>query len=856
MIPIKLTVRNFMPYQDNVPPLDFTGIHTACISGENGSGKSALIDAITWALWGKARAKSDDDLVHQGRMEMAVEFDFTINQQQFRIIRKRSRPKRRTSPGQTILEFQMATNDGFKTISGDSIAQTRLKIIDTLHMDYNTFVSSALLLQGHADEFTNQPPTKRKEVLANILGLSLYDELGEKAKNLSRQQEMEKAQLESTIQDITEELSQKSFLRAELERLQIELARLDNIVSEQETNLKNKRQAKEALEYKKQQLTELQQHVTASTRDLDRWSDLAEQHQKRVRDYEEVIAQNDTIEEGYANFTKAKKSKNELDQKLLLVNKLNEHKYGLDKAIELSRQDSLNKHARALDDVTRLEKVSQKLPDIKGELQRLRAQLQHPAQEEETLQGKRQHGQEIQTKVNRLEVDKNRLTQEITELTEKLDLLSTWTEAKCPLCETELGKEGLGLIGAKYQTEIKQKSNTLQANQSELTQTQTELLSLDNGISRLENRIKQDRAAMQSKEGILNQQVNDAEAARQQLDEKRKNLPEIEQGLAQNTFALQEQEALKKLDAELARLDYNTQQHEQVRQQLLHLEHYETQKRKLEEADKHISKDRETASRAEQALEEGRSSLEADKQRSTALFVELNKLPQITDGLAHAESEHRALINQQKQTQEAMWGVKAKFDRAAELETKKQEKGEALRQALREENIYRDLAQAFGKKGIQAMLIETAIPEIENEANRLLGRMTDNRMHVKIETQRETKKGDTVETMDITIADELGTRSYEMFSGGEAFRINFAVRIALSKLLARRAGAPLPTLIIDEGFGTQDSSGIEKLKEAINSIQEDFDKILVITHVEELRDAFPTRIDVVKSADGSTISIG
>ena len=94
-----------------------------------------------------------------------------------------------------------------------------------------------------------------------------------------------------------------------------------------------------------------------------------------------------------------------------------------------------------------------------------------------------------------------------------------------------------------------------------------------------------------------------------------------------------------------------------------------------------------------------------------------------------------------------------------------------------------------------------------------------------------------------------------MFSGGEAFRINFAVRIALSRLLARRAGAPLPTLIIDEGFGTQDEYGIEKLKEAINSIQDDFDKILVITHLDELKDAFPARIDVVKTAEGSTISV-
>ena len=199
--------------------------------------------------------------------------------------------------------------------------------------------------------------------------------------------------------------------------------------------------------------------------------------------------------------------------------------------------------------------------------------------------------------------------------------------------------------------------------------------------------------------------------------------------------------------------------------------------------------------------------------------------------------------------------MKAKLERCAELEVQKKEKERLKSQAAKEEKIYRDLAQTFGKRGAQAMLIETALPEIEIEANKLLARMTDNRMHLKIETQRQTRKGDLLETLDINISDELGMRNYEMFSGGEAFRINFAIRIALSKLLARRAGAPLRTLIVDEGFGTQDSSGIEKIKEAINSIQDDFDKILVITHINELRDTFPTRIDVIKTGEGSTLEV-
>ena len=111
------------------------------------------------------------------------------------------------------------------------------------------------------------------------------------------------------------------------------------------------------------------------------------------------------------------------------------------------------------------------------------------------------------------------------------------------------------------------------------------------------------------------------------------------------------------------------------------------------------------------------------------------------------------------------------------------------------------------------------------------------------------------EELDIKIADEVGTRSYETFSGGEAFRINFALRIALSKLLARRSGAPLPILFIDEGFGSQDAIGQDRLREAIQSIQSDFEKIIVITHIEQIKESFPNRIEVTKTPNGSTFEV-
>jgi exonuclease SbcC len=171
---------------------------------------------------------------------------------------------------------------------------------------------------------------------------------------------------------------------------------------------------------------------------------------------------------------------------------------------------------------------------------------------------------------------------------------------------------------------------------------------------------------------------------------------------------------------------------------------------------------------------------------------------------------------------------------------------------------YKKLERAFGKNGIPALLIEQALPQIEVKANDILNALSESSMSVRFRTQKEYKdknRSDLQETLDIVIRDEAGSRDYEMYSGGEAFRVNFAIRLALSEVLAQRAGARLQTLVIDEGFGSQDALGRQRLVEAINHVQEHFSKILVITHIDEIKDLFPVHIEVEKTARGSVINI-
>ena len=707
MVPIKLALRNFMCYRDNVPPLHFEGFHVACLCGDNGHGKSALLDAITWALWGEARAKSDDDLIHLGQSEMEVEFEFSVSQNRYRVLRKRTKGGLKRT-GQSILELQIATSDGFATLTGNTIRETERKITDILRMDYQTFINSALLLQGRASEFSMKKPGERKEVLANILGLSLYDKLEKLAKDYTKEREILHQRLSSDIARIEQELSQKSNYEVELQGTQAAISMLSTEVEKQESALTALRQSRERLKFKDEQYREIGKRIEQAERQLQHLNTVAEGHRSKIERYDKILSRYQE------EFTSIKMQSDDL------------------------------------------------------------------ARREHDLGKRREDEKEISNQINLLRSNNAQLKKEMDELKEKIDLLGKG-DAECPLCGTELGVEGRKRIMANYEAQGREKGDAFRTNHSRMQQKEEELKISRQEMSKLEATLTAERTRLERQAGALERERTEAE----------RSLPQEKEGLE----------------------------------------------------------------RAQKTVEDLRKALQEDIERKKTLMSELEALPRLERELGETEKAHRELRERERKYRDRLVEVQAGLRRFAQLETERETSIKELRSIAEEKSIYDELATAFGKRGTQALIIEKTLPEIEEEANRLLGRMTDNRMHLKIESQRDTKKGDTIETLDIKIADKLGTRNYEMFSGGEAFRVNFALRIALSKLLARRAGAPLPTLIIDEGFGTQDSAGREKLVEAINSIQDDFEKILVITHIEELKDAFPVRIDVTKTEEGSTFSL-
>ena len=855
MIPLKLTVRNFLCYGDAVPPLDLEAIHVACLCGKNGHGKSALLDAITWALWGKARGKSQDELIHYGRDEMMVDLEFRLRDTRYRVVRRHASGLGRRRSSATDLQLQISGEDGFVPITAASMRETQTGIDRIIGMDYDTFINSAFLLQGRADEFTNKSPGERKDVLARILSLDVYDDLQERAKERADRKKDAASRVEGELEGMRRDIARSDGIRTELDRVNDDLAGLTGRVETGRETVTLLKTRVDHLRTIRQELQELVGRIRTFEADISNLQDEASSREARIAAYGSLIGEKDIIESGLALFQEASRRNQEMNASRDRFDELTKTRSDLEGAVGRARarlEERVGHLERRIEGELR-PKVEAS-PALALKLGEAKQTAQGLVEDDKDLTEHRQRLQELATRIGQHEGDTARLVSEGQDIRAKLNLVQSPNGASCSLCGTELGAEGCRHLADSYKSQIEEKLRLYRSNEESLKGAQEKRTGLEAEIGRRDAALRQGQQQAQSTITLLERQIAESREAAKEEERLSGELSEGKKSLDLDLYAIEDQEGLHQVEAQILALDYDSASHRLLYDEMMQLQSFDERHGRLQDAIAGLPGEQESLCRAQEMLNRRREELDGAKQKQLVGQGEVLELPQWEEKLKISEAEYREMELQQKGLFRRQVELEGDLRRVEALEGE-MEGREAEARALREEQgVYQDLAEAFGKRGVQALLIETVLPQIEEEANTLLGRVTDDRMHLKLETQRErrSRRGEPIETLEINVSDEMGPRSYEMFSGGEAFRINLSLRIALSKVLAHRRGAPLPTMFIDEGFGTQDAAGREKILDVISAIQDDFEKIIVITHLEELKEAFPVRIEVQKDGDGSS----
>lgn len=167
---------------------------------------------------------------------------------------------------------------------------------------------------------------------------------------------------------------------------------------------------------------------------------------------------------------------------------------------------------------------------------------------------------------------------------------------------------------------------------------------------------------------------------------------------------------------------------------------------------------------------------------------------------------------------------------------------------------YEQLTRFFGKHGIQSLLMDNIINEIESHANDILALICNKPTLIQLKNQKRRNGESFAEDLEVDIITDGSVKTIESLSGGESFRVGLALRIALSEVISKRNGGELKFLLLDEIDSQLDKKGKSKVFDyVINGLEKKF-KIMVITHDDNLKQLFTDVISITKINDESVLT--
>lgn len=990
MIPQKLTIENFLSYK-GITIIDFDSIHTAVITGENGSGKSSILDSITYVLFGVARGTSKsgdnaDRLIYTGESYCKVELDFELENEKYKVIRKRDQEKQFTE-----LDLFHWQKDKWISLSAPIIKQTQDRIQSLLKVNYDLFTSSVMIMQGKADTFTQKDPSERKELLAEILQLEIYEKLREKAIEKKKQISIHLQTLKNFIDLNQEKHALKVLVEKKIHELNEAISGKESQIKVLKEKLNQTLESQIALQVSFQKRKSLIELLNRENKNISTLQSEKLGYLKQIEETQKVILMQHEIETGYQRLisyiNKDKKMNEDFEKRTRIEKKANEikekiseeeHKLKMLK-VELEKEESIyllersnfmdinlkiqkmqseqkelerikNKKEELEKEKTQIEiqkaTVEEKLIDLrknlssvkekKAELSKKISYFESIIREEQMIEIKLKRIKENKARLEilsdemnkegvKIEIYKSQIEEgkiSIVDLEEKLAILTKEDSSKrCPLCGTPLTPQRESDLILNYKRELDHKKESIHINEikikevedllksklekkhqmeedilfeQELTEKKASLftaktqirtlneeintykvLEMQNmaEIQRLESKTEYLRSQFRTTDrqyteyclklsteanllrtlGELHAQLGKAIEAEQKLPLVTANLMKINRKLETKEYSVDLRQDLEDLEKKLYEIPYESILHKEIKKNIENFQYLESEKKLLSEKlnEKQILtatinklNEKITFSTQEVTrIQDELNNIVINEAELDAITASIN---QVNLKIEEFQKERDELLKEHARATENLSNYQS-------LEIEFEIKSKELDNFQLQENLLSKAAEIYSKNGIQSFIIENALPEIETKANEILDIISDSRLQIYFKVQSKSKKGIYKETLDIEISNEGKTRSYELFSGGEKFKVDIAIRIAISYVLANKSGAKLSILMIDEGFGTQDKEGVLRFVECINRIKDDFKKIIIITHLNELKDYFETHIRISKSNGASSL---
>lgn len=863
MIPIYLKLLNFMSHEDT--EIDFRKIDVACIQGPNGAGKSAVADGMLYALYGQTSRGKDDDIVRLGCQEMTDIFDFEQTAQVYRIIRKKSILGR----GKNIVELYTLneSDDSWTPLStGDS---AKAMILDILHRDYNTFISSSFLLQGQGERLITSRPSERYKVVFDIMGCERYAEYRKKTTSIKNKTEGQKTALVESVGDLQTQASCLIDLESSRETKRASLKTISETLSEKEKLIVT--------------LTSEHAVVTARLKELDQVSEKLKVLEKEkaefvLKKYEvetSVKPVPANLEQGVSSLFSSLVGKESGMQEAMT--------YLADHKVKLSSLEGIQKEVSSLESkrtvlsnaITETEKHVERYRKILENRQKILALVEEEKEGNRKLQSMREdHDKllaesnllntnlhktsEIETSIAKLQTtvsskEKDRghaiktLEDKISQAKKKASLVEQTVckgldeYAKCPFIKDAV--EGRASL-EKLQTELAGLNKPLDIPEMrEIEELKKQLSSSDPAFVRKRIRQVTDDA------NKLKTDITALEKQLEVLSTWTKHAPEISNSeieMERAGKAVSDAKAeISDIEAKIKKLSVQMEGKKGISDAILVAEAVIDRLRAAAELHVIVARISET----EKKIAESRGNLAETlpEFRKTQISIE--------EGLKEVKSAAGSLKEEEKIALEAVSKLEFEIKSSNQATEKLKNVEKEIAALSNRYRILEILEDAYER--IPFYILDNVIPIMEEEANRILEGISTTGMRLELRTEKANKSNKNVrDTLDIIVSDIAGERPIEMYSGGEKTRQILALAVGLAELSARKAGVKISTFLIDEPAGLDKQGLIDFGKSFIKLVESRvFRKGMLMAHEEILKDIFDQKILVTKEGTTSKVEV-
>jgi len=788
MILTSLQMQNYKKYRDFT--LDFAEGLTGII-GRNGSGKSTIFDAITFALYGDVRGEKET-LRHAkaGEKEpVIVTLVFEIDGREYKVVRE-MRGKSLTAKAHLY--------DGEDRLIAESAKGVTAEIIKLIGMNKEAFRHTVFASQKELTALSGLKNEERKKIIRRLLGLEKIDRIETDIKMKLRTL---KSEIEAVSGMLLSEEEVKQF-EEEKERLgkvftslQEEVGKIEKSFEAKSRELEAQEKALEALQKLKDEFTKLGSDLALLQKELENQKANLQKGRKKLKELQQKAAQYEKEKPLIAEY-KA------LEAAIGTLQKQKER---------FLTKEGLEREQAALR--TQYKQEEQEIQALRKKLEAKPKLLQEQTRQNELFKASVE-------RLNKIEAEETRLRQEIAKYNGQIEqtrkqvarIESIGKGSNCPTCTRPLLDE--------YDNVIASLKGTIEKlYQEEIAKREAELKKVAEAKGK-EQELKKDLEQRLQK---LNGDLRVLEADEKTLAEKEERFKNITAKGLSNKQALETLKDVKYDEKAHKEALAKKEQIEPRYKALIGLETLIAQIPTLENELKGI----------EAGITESRKAIARQEKVIAAHRYDAKEHEKQAELLARVRKERDNLATLLSNEKVKLKGIEGEIKTLESKLSRNEEQKKQLQAKLDDKNDYEKLKAFMGefKNRINAQIS----PRISQLASEMYAAITRGKYQL-IEVSDE---------FDFFIYDDGVRYPIERFSGGEIDLANLVLRIAISKTLSELSGSGgVGFLAFDEVFGSQDEERRYEIMEAFHTIKEQYRQIFLISHEREIKEMFERVVEL------------